>query len=69
MSRNLSQSLKPSQSIGLNNEDNDDFDPSKIKVFLDIAENDLIPKLIKYININGGVRKRIIKFYFYKNKH
>lgn len=54
MSRNLSQSLKPSQSIG---EDNDDFDPSKIKVFLDIAENDLIPKLIKYININGGVKK------------
>lgn len=58
MSHNPSQSLKFSQSFSLNNEEND-FDPAKIKVFLDIAENDLIPKLIKYININGGVKKLI----------
>ena len=39
---------------GFTTEEND-FDPSKINVFLDIAEYDIIPKLTKYINLNGGV--------------
>ena len=41
---------------GFSNAEENDFDPSKINVFLDIAEYDIIPKLTKYITINGGVQ-------------
>ena len=51
MSRNYSATMK-----GFSNAEENDFDPSKINVFLDIAEYDIIPKLTKYITINGGVQ-------------
>jgi len=55
VSRNYSPSLKT------NSNEVNDFNPSKINVFLDIAEYDIIPKLTKYINLNGGVRRKIIE--------
>lgn len=56
MSRNISPATAGKvNSVGTIDEHATAFDPSRINVFLDIAENDLIPKLSKYININGGV--------------
>lgn len=55
MSRNYSPSIK-----GFSNAEENDFDPSRINVFLDIAEYDIIPKLTKYITLNGGVKYFII---------
>lgn len=61
MSRNYSPSLKP-----FSNHEENDFDPSKINVFLDIAEYDIIPKLTKYITINGGVHLRMLSYILFK---
>jgi hypothetical protein len=58
VSRNYSPSLK------MNSNEDIDFNPSKINVFLDIAEYDIIPKLTKYINLNGGVQIEIYDYVF-----
>ena len=55
-----------------NNIDDQVFNPTRINVFLDIAENDLIPKLTKYIGLNGGVYNISFVtinnlFYFFRN--
>jgi hypothetical protein len=48
----------------MNSNEDIDFNPSKINVFLDIAEYDIIPKLTKYINLNGGVQIEIYDYVF-----
>lgn len=60
MSKNYSPSIK-----AFPNSEESDFDPSKINVFLDIAEYDIIPKLTKYITLNGGVL--LIRFNLFDN--
>lgn len=57
MSKNYSPAVKDIILSNNNNNNIDDqvFNPTRINVFLDIAENDLIPKLTKYIGLNGGV--------------
>jgi hypothetical protein len=49
-----------SRSFSFAGEDIDatDFKPASSVFYLDVSENVLVPKLIKYIQMNGGVRKR-----------